>query len=121
VPCGVVSNNQRRIVASVLAAHGLQDLFGTIRARDPTLDSLDRKKPAPTYLEAAMADLDIERPLYVGDSETDVLAANRAGVDTAFLRREHNADVSLSVDPTYEVTGLDEVVALGWPGQGSAD
>jgi HAD superfamily hydrolase (TIGR01549 family) len=114
IPRGVVSNNQRRIVAFVLAEHGLDGLFDTIRARDPLLSSLDRKKPAPTYLEAAMADLGVERPLYVGDSESDVVAAHRAGVDTVFLRRDHNADASLSVEPTYEATGLDEVVALGW-------
>ena len=112
LPCGVVSNNQRRIVEFVLEAHGLDHLFETVRARDPVLASLDRKKPAPTYIEAAMADLDIETPLYVGDSESDVLAAHRAGVDTAFLRRAHNADTPLSVQPTHEVTGLDEVVTV---------
>lgn len=114
-PCGVVSNNQRRIVEFVLETHDLRDLFGTVQAREPTLGSLDRKKPSPTYLDRATTDLDIERPLYVGDSETDVLAAHRAGVDTVFLRREHNADISLSTEPTYEATTLDEVVAIGWP------
>jgi phosphoglycolate phosphatase-like HAD superfamily hydrolase len=57
-----------------------------------------------------MADLGIERPLYVGDSESDVEAARRAGVDVAFLRRTHNAERSLSVEPTYEVTSLHAVV-----------
>jgi HAD superfamily hydrolase (TIGR01549 family) len=111
VPRGVVSNNQRRIVEFVLETHDLRSLFDTVQARDPTLASLDRKKPAPTYLEAAMAALDIEHPLYVGDSESDVVAADRANVDVAFLRRPHNADSSLSRDPTYEVSGLDEIVA----------
>jgi phosphoglycolate phosphatase len=114
VPLGVVSNNQRRIVEFVLNTHGLRGLFDTVRAREPILASLDRKKPAPTFLDSAMADLDIDRPLYVGDSESDVVAAHRAGVDTAFLRREHNADASLSVAPTHEVTSLDEIATLGW-------
>ena len=111
-PLGVVSNNQRRLVEFVLRHHGLWNLFGTVWAREPTLGSLERKKPAPTYLEGAMADLGVERPLYVGDSETDVVAARRAGVDCLFLRREHNADVTLSTAPTAEVSGLDEVVAV---------
>ncbi len=116
VPRGVVSNNQRRIVEFVLETHDMRELFDTVQARDPTLASLDRKKPAPTYLEAAMTALDIEHPLYVGDSESDVVAAHRANVDVAFLRRPHNADTSLSTAPTYEVEGLDEIVAAARSG-----
>ena len=120
VPLGIVSNNQRRIVEFVLAAHGLADLFETVRAREPTLASLDRKKPAPVYLDRAVSDLGVERPLYVGDSETDVLAARHAGIDTVFLRRGHNADTSLSTDPTYEASTLEEVVELLGTHPGSA-
>jgi len=112
IPLGVVSNNQRRIVEFVLSTHGLDGLFETVWAREPTLASLDRKKPAPTFLDGAVTDLGIERPLYVGDSETDVLAARRAGVDTVFLRRGHNADASLSAEPTYEANTLGEAVDI---------
>ena len=112
VPMGIVSNNQTRIVESVLDHYDLRELFGTVRARAPTPESLSRKKPRPTYLEEAMTDLALENPLYVGDSESDVEAGRRAGVDTAFLRRPHNTDRSLGETPTYEVRGLDEVAAL---------
>lgn len=112
IALGVVSNNQRRLVEFSLGEHGLRELFETVHGREPTLASLDRKKPAPAYLEAAMADLGVDCPLYVGDSETDIVAARRAGVDAAFLRRSHNADVTLSTAPTAEVGGLDEVVSL---------
>jgi HAD superfamily hydrolase (TIGR01549 family) len=112
VPMGVVSNNQTRIVETVLEHYDLRDLFGTVQARSPTRESLTRKKPRPTYLEAAMADLGLENPLYVGDSGSDVEAGRRAGVDTAFIRRSHNADAALAETPTYEVQGLDEVAAL---------
>jgi HAD superfamily hydrolase (TIGR01549 family) len=111
-PTGIVSNNQRRVVEFILNQYGLTDLFGTVRARDPSVESLDRKKPSPTYLERAMADLDCSNPLYVGDSESDVVAADRADLDAAFIRRSHNADTSLDARPTYTVDGLDEVVDL---------
>ena len=111
-PTGIVSNNQRRVVEFILNQYGLTDLFGTVRARDPSVESLDRKKPSPTYLERAMADLDCSNPLYVGDSESDVVAADRADLDVAFIRRSHNADTSLDARPTYTVDGLDEVVDL---------
>ena len=105
-PLGIVSNNQTRVVEFVLDHHGLADRFDTIHARSPTPSSLARKKPAPTYLEAAMADLDVAEPLYVGDSESDVVAGHRAGLDVAFLRRDHNADATLDVSPRYEVGSL---------------
>lgn len=111
-PLGIVSNNQQRVVEFILEEFGLRDQFGTIHARPPRMESLREKKPRPTYLERAMDDLGVTNPLYVGDKVTDVQAGRRAGLDVAFLRRDHNADRSIDVDPTYEVTGLDEVVSL---------
>jgi phosphoglycolate phosphatase-like HAD superfamily hydrolase len=111
-PLGVVSNNQTHIVETVLDRYGLAEQFGTVRARAPRPDSLDRKKPSPTFVEEAMVDLGVGNPLYVGDSESDVVAGQRAGLDVAFLRRVHNADTVLDHDPAYEVDGLDEVAAI---------
>ena len=111
VPRGVVSNNQQRIVEHVLGAHGLDHLFETIHARPPTLASLEEKKPAPTYLEAAAGQLDCSNPLFVGDSDTDVIAGQRAGFGTALLRRSHNADRELDVEPTVDASSLDDIVA----------
>lgn len=110
VPAGIVSNNQTRIVESVLRTYGLEERFSTVRARSPTRESLRRKKPEPTYLEAAATDLGCSNPLYVGDSESDIVAGQRAEVDTAFLRRSHNADRRLETEPTFEATGLEAVV-----------
>ena len=112
VPTGVVSNNQRRIIEVALDTHGLADRFETVVARDPTVESLAEKKPEPTYLETAMADIDCSNPLYVGDSESDVVAADRAGFDVAFLRRGHNADTVLDSRPTHDVESLHAVVDL---------
>ncbi|WP_277542833.1 HAD family hydrolase [Haloarcula laminariae] len=112
VPAGVVSNNQRRIVEAALDTHGLAGRFETVVARGPTVESLTEKKPEPTYLESAMADIGCANPLYVGDSESDVVAADRAGVDVAFLRRDHNADTALDSRPTYDVGSLHAVVDL---------
>lgn len=112
IPTGIVSNNQTRIVEFVLDHYDLAHHFGTVRARAPERSSLPRKKPQPTYLEEAMADLAVENPLYVGDSESDVEAGRRAGLDVAFIRRDHNADNALDLMPDYEVRGLDEVVDI---------
>ena len=111
-PLGIASNNQSRTVSYMLDHHDLSDLFVAVHARESTFDSLHRKKPNPELLTAAVERLDAATPLYVGDSETDIQAARRAGVDVAFLRRSHNADRTLTVTPTYDLAGLDEVAAL---------
>ncbi|SIS19835.1 HAD family hydrolase [Natronorubrum thiooxidans] len=110
VPLGIVSNNQTRIVEFVLREYGLLKQFETIRAREPTRASLHKKKPDPTYLEAAATDLGCSNPLYVGDSESDVIAGQRAGFDTVFLRREHNAASQLETGETVELESLEAVI-----------
>jgi HAD superfamily hydrolase (TIGR01549 family) len=111
-PLGVVSNNQTRVIRFVLDYYDLADHVDTIRARSPTPESLPRKKPSPTYLEEAMRDLSIENPLYVGDSESDVVAGKRAGLDTAFLHRPHRDGYDLDVEPDYELDGLTALPSL---------
>jgi HAD superfamily hydrolase (TIGR01549 family) len=108
-PSGVVSNNHHTTVEFVLDFFDLADAFDTVHGRPMTVESLDRKKPDPHYLEAALDHLGAESALYVGDSESDVLAAERAGLDSAFVRRDHNRDEVLATDPTYETTDLHEV------------
>jgi len=112
VPLGIASNNQRRVVEFVLDQYDLAHHFGAVHAREPQLRSLREKKPRPTYLERAMRDLAVTNPLYVGDRGSDIEAGQRAGLDTALLRRTHNADVAPGREPTYEVDGLDEVGAI---------
>ncbi|UPV99666.1 HAD family hydrolase [Halorussus gelatinilyticus] len=103
---GVVSSNQHATIEFVLDHCEFRDLFDTYYGRELGLESLDRKKPNPHYLDRAMADLGAETALYVGDSESDVVAAHRAGLDSAFVRRDHCRGVELSVEPDYEVTDL---------------
>ncbi|WP_306055997.1 HAD family hydrolase [Natronococcus wangiae] len=110
--CGVVSNNHRSTIEFVLDAFDLESLFDTYYGRPKTVESLELKKPNPHYLECALDDLGGETALYVGDSECDVIAADRAGIDSAFVRRAHCGEVSLSTAPTYEVETLREVAEI---------
>jgi HAD superfamily hydrolase (TIGR01549 family) len=103
---GVVSNNHHSTVEFVLSFFGLAPLFDTVRGRPKTVESLRLKKPNPHYIERALADLGTDSALYVGDSEHDVEAAHRAGVDSAFVRRPHTRDADLAVAPTHEVESL---------------
>ncbi|MFB6354068.1 MAG: HAD family hydrolase [Halobacteriales archaeon] len=109
VPLAVVSNNQQATVSFLLEHAGLADRFDPAIGRAPTLEAIERKKPAPDFLERALDALDADRPLYVGDSNVDLAAAAAAGVDSAFVRRDHRADYALEHEPTHE---LDSLAAL---------
>ena len=111
---GVVSNNHHSTIEFVMDFFDLESLFDTYYGREKTIESLRLKKPNTHYLDRALADLDAESALYVGDNESDVVAAHRAEIDSAFVRRPHCRGVDLSVTPTYEVTdlyGVSEIVA----------
>jgi len=105
-PLGVVSTNQQATVDYLLADYGLVRHFEVAYGRAPAVDHLRRKKPDPYFLERTAADLGVDETLFVGDSESDVLAARNAGVDAAYVRRPHRSDATLSVEPEYEVPDL---------------
>jgi HAD superfamily hydrolase (TIGR01549 family) len=109
---GIVSSNQHATIEFILDFCEFEHLFDTHYGREMGVESLDRKKPDPYYLELALADLGAETALFVGDSESDVEAARRAGLDSAFVRRDHCEGVELSVEPTYEVEDLWGVVEV---------
>lgn len=111
-PRGVVSNNHHSTVAFVLEFFGLDDAFDTYYGREKTVESLRLKKPNTHYLDRALADLDAESALYVGDSASDVVAAHRAGMDSVLVRREHNEGVVHETEPTFEVASLHGVVDI---------
>lgn len=112
LPRGVVSNNHDSTVAFVLESFGLRSLFDAAFGREKTIESLRRKKPNPHYLELGLDALDADDALYVGDGESDVLAAHRAGVDSALLRRSHNVNLEPEPAPTYDVETLQEVATI---------
>ncbi|MFC6824384.1 HAD family hydrolase [Halopelagius fulvigenes] len=110
--CGVVSNNHRSTIEFVLDFFDLESAFETYYGREKTVESLDLKKPNTHYLDRALTELGGESALYIGDSESDVIAAHRAGVDSVFVSRPHCRDTDLSVTPTYETDSLHGVAKI---------
>jgi HAD superfamily hydrolase (TIGR01549 family) len=105
IPRAVVSNNQHATIEFLLAHHDLP-AFEAVYGREPTLAGAAKRKPESDYIERALSDLGVENALYIGDSEKDLVAAHRAGIDSAFLRRDHVADIDLSTEPTIDVPSL---------------
>ncbi|MEF8786892.1 MAG: HAD-IA family hydrolase [Haloarculaceae archaeon] len=110
--CGVVSNNHHSTIEFVLDFFDFEPMFDTYYGREMTVESLGLKKPNTYYLDQALTELGAESALYVGDSESDVIAAHQAGMDSVFVRRPHCEDVTLSVTPTYETSSLHGVAKI---------
>ena len=107
----LVSNNYHRVVETVVDHHGL-DCFTVVRGREPGLTGFRRRKPEPYYLRETFDRLDADTGLYVGDRETDLLAADRAGLDGVFFRREHNTIAGLETEPAAVIDSLAEIETL---------
>ncbi|GAA0552054.1 HAD family hydrolase [Halorubrum ejinorense] len=109
---GIVSSNQQATVDALLDHFGLTGHFEAVYGREPSVASLSRKKPSPYYLERVLEDLGAETALFVGDNESDVRAADNAGIDSAFVRRPHRRSTELTCHPTYEIDDLHDLVSI---------
>lgn len=83
IPVGVCSLNCAEACEIALNTHGLGAYVDSVVGRD----SLPEQKPDPEPLLAVLERLDAEpsRSLFVGDSDSDALAAQRAGVDFEYV------------------------------------
>jgi HAD superfamily hydrolase (TIGR01549 family) len=107
-PRGIVSTNQHATIEAILDYHGIRGDFQAHYGREMEPASLQKKKPGSHYLECALADLGVDPAdaLFVGDSESDVLAAENAGTDSAFLWRDHREGYQLDATPDHELDSL---------------
>nr|WP_240334487.1 HAD family hydrolase [Halorussus sp. MSC15.2] len=96
---GIVSSNQQETVDFLLDHFDVSHMFETAYGREATIKSLDRRKPNSHYIDRALSDLDADSALFVGDNESDIRAAENAGIDSAFIRRPHRRDWELNVWP----------------------
>mgnify|MGYP000079584714 CR=1 FL=1 len=109
VSMGIVSSNQQATVDFLLDHFDLNHMFGTAYGREATIGSLTLRKPDPHYIDLALSDLDADSALFVGDNESDIRAAENAGIDSAFIRRPHRTDWELNVWPTWDIDSLDDL------------
>lgn len=111
VPLGLATNN-RQATATFVADWAFEGVFDAVVGREPTVEGYRRRKPEPDLLNEAMARLDADGGLYVGDRGSDVLAADRAGLEGVFLERPHNDASELAVEPAHVLGSLRELPSL---------
>ncbi len=110
-PTALISNNYDPTVSFVVDHFGLE-AFSFVRGRDLGVEGFRRRKPEPYYLNEAIDALDLEGGLYVGDRETDLLAASRAGLVPVLIRRPHNESLEPTIDSYLEIDSLTELLEL---------
>lgn len=71
-PIAIVSNKPDAATKALC-----KEFFGEVNARGETPDC--PRKPAPDMLLRAMEDIGVDKCIYVGDSEVDVITAGRVG------------------------------------------
>lgn len=84
----VVTNSRRAIVEPILLAWDMHHLFDTIVTRE----DVSHGKPEPQMLHQALNTLNSSphRAVMVGDSSADILAGQRAGVETVAFSPPEN-------------------------------
>ncbi|NGM69353.1 HAD family hydrolase [Natronolimnobius sp. AArcel1] len=105
---GVVSSNYDAVVAFVLE-HFELDSFAFARGRSPGVDGFYRRKPNPYYLTEALEALDSTEGYYVGDRASDLVAAERVGLEPVLVRRPHNEALEPALETYIEIETLAEL------------
>jgi pyrophosphatase PpaX len=111
----IVTATFQRNVEAVLQRYNLAELFDTIVGHD----DVTHHKPHPEPLLIALSRLkgEKEKAIMIGDSASDILAAQRAGIDSIlFYPPEHekfyDIDALSQHKPTYTVTDFRKILDI---------
>lgn len=77
-------------------------------------DACDCRKPKDGMLLQGSRDFHValDRSIFVGDSDRDVLAGTSAGCRTVFIRNQYNASEAERCRPAHYVNSLSEIIGL---------
>jgi HAD superfamily hydrolase (TIGR01509 family) len=113
-PIGVVSNNAREAIETWLSRAGLGHLVDVVVGRDPRRMKPD---PRPLQLAAKRLALPLNGCIFVGDSVSDAVAAERAGVPLIALanrprkwRQFRDEQCLAIIGGMHELTSADTVL-----------
>jgi pyrophosphatase PpaX len=111
VTLGIVTTKMRKTAVMGLQRYGIESFFSTVI----TYESTTEHKPYPAPVLTAMEELGAkpEHTLMVGDSEYDILAGQRAGVDTAGVAWSLKGEAHLQTfNPTYMLRDIRDILPI---------
>ncbi len=87
---------------------GIRSYFDSVKTLKLKRKSFfHRKKPEPRMLEEIIAEEGFENPVMIGDSSSDVKAAQNAGIDSILVESYRDGD---KLNPTHRVRTVDEAI-----------
>lgn len=108
-PLAVVSNSTMQSLEHTLQELDLERYFDATVA--PRLDEIhrfyDRRKPSPVMAEEVIEELGMEDPVMVGDSRSDIVMAERAGIDAVFF--DYYGNGNPDPDAAYAITRITDL------------
>jgi len=111
ISSAVVSNAYHNSTAEIIKHHDLDKHFSYWEA--PRLEDLVNyfrvMKPNPEMLNRASKKINAKNPVMIGNSESDIQAAQNAGIDSILLDRERNQP---SFGENYRIKTLNELPTI---------
>lgn len=108
IPMAIISNAPESAVQITIQNFDLKRYF-KFYAGVRNFEDLQARKPHPNHLELAKAELKRSPSMYVGDAESDLVAARRASLDSVWV---HRRDVALEERPDYTIDSLDRLLDI---------
>lgn len=107
-PIALATNAPRKVTEFTLKEFKIQKEFENIKSTsvDNVKNYIKRRKPDPVMLEEIMDENNFSNPLMVGDTSTDINAAENAGIDSAQVL---NYKDSANGSADYKINNLSEV------------
>jgi HAD superfamily hydrolase (TIGR01549 family) len=105
---GIVTNNLRRTALKILSDFGLLGLFDAVVAADDVIEA--KPSPKPLIEVCGRLTVDPQEAAYVGDSSSDVIAGERAGVVTILLDKGGRFEGKIA--PDYKIASIEELLQL---------
>lgn len=105
IQLGIISNAPEMAVELTIDHFDLKRFF-KFYAGVRNFEDLQARKPHPNHLELAKAELKRNPFTYVGDHESDLIAAHRAEMSSIWVKRTEN---EVDVTPDYTVTSAKEI------------
>jgi len=110
-PVGLATNAPQKTAKFTLRYFGIQDYFDSFKSL-PLGDLkayIRKKKPHPYLIERVRDDLGVENPVMVGDTGSDIKAAENAGIDSVLVQSYSDGD---QLNPTYKIRNLAELKSI---------
>jgi len=110
LPCGILSNGSREMLANAIKAAGIDDLIEPVIS----VEKIGKYKPSPEVYKMATEQLDLlpRQILFISSNGWDAYSAKAFGFNVAWCNRANQPPERLPDRPDWVINSLDELPSL---------